>query len=407
MKNTIKKLVAIVLPFVLFASAAQGAGFALYEFSARTTAMGGATVANKPEAASLAVNPSLITELDGTNVQIGATIVQAHATTTANGSARSLEKDIWILPNFYLTHKWSDEISFGLGGFSRYGLGGTYKDPGTWLGSNLAYKVKLETFSFTPTIAVKASDQLSVAMGLEAMTIDFTQNSIFNAPLTPNNKYEIHGTGVSWGGNFSLTYRPVWAEKWSIGAMYRSKVKQNLNGRVSSTGTFGPINIHTSPAEGAINLPDSITTGISFQATEKWVMEAGIVGTFWSSYDQIIIQYKDASAIPFINPQKLYKDTYRLNFGTEYMLTKNWAVRAGYVFDKSPINKDAMDTLVPVDDRHLVSGGFGYHNDTWSADFAYTHVFGKDLTGVSTNGFAMKYSDGSSDMVAFTVGYKF
>jgi len=77
------------------------------------------------------------------------------------------------------------------------------------------------------------------------------------------------------------------------------------------------------------------------------------------------------------------------------------------VFDKSPINKDAMDTLAPVDDRHLVSGGFGYHNDTWSADFAYTHVFGKDLTGVSTNGFAMKYSDGSSDMVAFTVGYKF
>ena len=182
MKNTIKKLVAIVLPFVLFASAAQGAGFALYEFSARTTAMGGATVANKPEAASLAVNPSLITELDGTQIQIGATIVTADATTSVAGVSRSLENDVWTLPNFFMTHKWSDEISFGIGGFSRYGLGGTYKDPQMWPGSNLAYDVKLETMSFTPTIAVKANDQLSVAMGLEAMTIDFTQKSLAGAP---------------------------------------------------------------------------------------------------------------------------------------------------------------------------------------------------------------------------------
>ena len=245
-------------------------------------------------------------------------------------------------------------------------------------------------------------------MGLEAMTIDFTQNSQYGAPT---NTYEIHGTGVSWGGNFSLIYRPEWAEKWAIGAMYRSKVKQNLNGRVSSAGTYAAINIHDSPAEGAINLPDSISTGVSFRATEDWVLEAGIVGTFWSSYDQIIIQYKDASAIPFINPQKRYKDTYRLNFGTEYKLNQHWAVRGGYVFDKSPINKDAMDTLVPVDDRHLVSGGFGYKTDTWSVDFAYTHVFGKDLTGHNfpQGGVSqpMKYSEGRSDMVALTFGYKF
>ncbi len=404
-----KKLV-VMMCSVLLTEMSFGAGFALYEYSGRSTAMGGAVMANDAEPASLAANPSLITELEGTQIQAGFTAVQAHAKTTANGDSRSLKKDTWLLPNMYLTHKWSDEVSFGIGAFSRYGLGGTYKNHDTWLGSNLAYKVKLETISFTPTIAVKASEQLSVAMGLEAMTIDFTQNSQF---LAAANQYEIHGTGVSWGGNFSLTYRPEWAEKWTIGAMYRSKVKQNLNGRVSSAGTYGIINIHDSPAEGAINLPDSLSTGISFRPTDSWVMEAGIVGTFWSSYDQIIIQYKDASTVPFINPQKRYKDTFRLNFGTEYKLNQNWAVRAGYVFDKSPINSKAMDTLVPVDDRHLVSGGFGYKTDTWSVDAAYTHIFGRDLTGrsapspVSPTGLEMKYSEGRSDMVALTFGYKF
>ena len=401
---------AIILPIILFASAAQGAGFALYEYSARTTAMGGATVANKAEAASLGTNPSLITQLEGVQLQTGATVVKVDASTTVNGDKSSLQKDIWTLPNFYVTHKWSDQISFGLGAFSRCGLGGTYKNHDTWTGSNLAYKVKLETFSIVPTMAVRLNEELSLAMGLEAMTIDFTQKSMF---LNPANKYDIHGTGISWGGNYSFTYKPNWAEKWTVGGMYRTKIKQKLNGRVNSNGTFPAINIHDADAEGAITLPDSLTVGISFQATDNWVMEIGVVGTFWSSYDQIIIQYRDNSSIPFINPQKKYKDTYRLNFGTEYILNPNWAVRAGYVFDKSPIRSSAMDTLVPADDRHLVSIGFGYMQDRWSVDAAYTHVFVKDLEGrsvpspVTPTGMSMKYSNGSSDMVALTFGYKF
>ena len=275
----------------------------------------------------------------------------------------------------------------------------------------MAYKVKLETISFTPTIAVKANEQLSLAMGLEAMTIDFTQNSNGIAPA--GSTYEIHGTGISWGGNFSLTYRPEWAEKWAIGAMYRSKVKQNLDGYIhTSTGAdlAAPNNILNADAKGAINLPDSITTGVSFRPTDDWILEAGIVGSFWSSYDQIVIEYNDTETTPTIHNKKLYKDTFRLNFGTEYKLNKNWAVRGGYVFDKSPINKKAMDTLVPVDDRHIVSAGFGYKTDTWSADFAYAHIFGKNLTGTASSQFfntPMKYSEGRSDMVALTFGYKF
>lgn len=406
----LKKLTAIMMFSVLLANVSYGAGFALYEYSGRATAMGGAVMANQAEPASLATNPALITELEGTQAQLGLTVVTANAKTTVAGQERGLKRDVWYLPNFYLTQKWSDQVSVGVGGFSRYGLGGEYDSPvETWMGSNLAYKVKLETFSFTPTIAVKANDEFSLAMGLEAMVIGFAQNSYYNmgAPLT---QYEISGSGVSWGGNFSFIYRPEWAEKWSLGALYRSKVKQKLNGRINANGNSIPaFNIHGADAEGAITLPDSISAGISFRPTEDWTLEAGIVGTFWSAYDQILIQYKDSESSPVIRNQKKYKDVYRLNFGTEYELHPNWAVRAGYVFDKSPINKHEMDTLVPVDDRHIASVGFGYANETWSVDVAYAHVFARSLSGRSEQlrNVSMKYTDGRSDMYALTVGYKF
>lgn len=409
-----KKLTALLLAvsFMSVSAASYGAGFALYEYSARGTAMGGATMANTAEAASLAVNPALITELDGTQLQVGLTMVTADATTSVAGDSRSLKNDIWYLPNFFITKKWSDQISLGLGGFSRYGLGGEYNSPvETWLGSNLAYKVKLETFSFTPTIAVKANDEISIAMGLEAMVIGFSQSSYFNLAGPANGgNFEISGSGVSWGGNFSFIYRPEWAEKWALGAIYRSKVKQNLNGRIETNGkTFPAINIHGANAEGSISLPDSISAGLSFKPTEQWTLEAGIVGTFWSAYDQILIQYKDSETSPVIRNQKKYKDVYRLNFGTEYKLNPTWALRAGYVFDKSPINPKEMDTLVPVDDRHIASVGLGYQKDAWSVDLAYAHIFGKDLSGYShqLSNTPIEYTDGKSDIFGITVGYKF
>ncbi len=406
-----KKLTAVLLLSVLLADVSYGAGFALYEFSARSTAMGGAAMANEAEPASLAVNPALITELEGTQAQLGLTAVTADATTSVAGQTRSLQNDVWYLPNFFITQKWSDQVSFGLGGFSRYGLGGEYQDPVTsWVGSNLAYKVKLETFSFTPTIAVKASDEFSVAMGLEAMVISFAQNSYFNLAPSNSGNYEISGSGVSWGGNFSFIYKPEWAEKWALGGMYRTKVKQNLNGRINADGkSFPQINIHGADAEGSISLPDSISAGIAFRPTDAWTLEAGIVGTFWSSYDQILIQYTDSESSPVIRNKKKYKDVYRLNFGTEYKLNQNWALRAGYVYDKSPINKHEMDTLVPVDDRHIASIGAGYKTDTWSIDLAYAHIFSRDLSGRSEQlqNLPVKYTDGKSDMYALTFGYKF
>lgn len=406
-----KKLTAVLLLSVLLADVSYGAGFALYEFSARSTAMGGAAMANEAEPASLAVNPALITELEGTQAQLGLTAVTADATTSVAGQTRSLKNDVWYLPNFFITQKWSDQVSFGLGGFSRYGLGGEYQDPVTsWVGSNLAYKVKLETFSFTPTIAVKASDEFSVAMGLEAMVISFAQNSYFNLDPSNSGNYEISGSGVSWGGNFSFIYKPEWAEKWALGGMYRTKVKQNLNGRINADGkSFPQINIHGADAEGSISLPDSISAGIAFRPTDAWTLEAGIVGTFWSSYDQILIQYTDSESSPVIRNKKKYKDVYRLNFGTEYKLNQNWALRAGYVYDKSPINKHEMDTLVPVDDRHIASIGAGYKTDTWSIDLAYAHIFSRDLSGRSEQlqNLPVKYTDGKSDMYALTFGYKF
>ncbi|MDR0734963.1 MAG: outer membrane protein transport protein, partial [Elusimicrobiota bacterium] len=336
MRNIISSI-AISLSLIFAGSTAMGAGFALYEFSARGNAMGGAVVANKAEAASLAVNPALITQIGGAQIQAGATFVIPQSTTNVAGQERDLKDRVFTLPNVYATYQASENVFLGLAGFSRFGLGGEYGNYETWPGSAIAYKFDVVSFSFTPTIAAKVTDELSLAAGLEVMWLDFSESK-----LVGPTQIKVEGDGISWGGNFSAFYKPLWAEKWGFGLAYRAKIRHIVDGTADMNGV-------SSDARGSVTLPDSITFGASFAATDKLILEAGIVETFWSSYDAIRIEDFPAAGDLTVE-QKNYKDVYRLNFGAEYALNNNWDIRTGYIFDKSPTNKEYMDTLVPVGD---------------------------------------------------------
>ena len=402
MRNVIKS-VAVSLSLVFMGSTAMGAGFALYEFSARGNAMAGAVMANKAEAASLAVNPALITQIEGSEVQVGATFIAPAATATVAGVSRDLESRLFTLPHVYATYQASENVFLGLAGFSRFGLGGSYGNYKTWPGSAIAYKFDFLSFSVTPVIAAKVTDELSLSMGLEFMYVDFKEDKWLAA--TGGTNVHVGGSGTGWGGNFGAFYKPEWAEKWGFGMSYRTKMRHVVDGELKTTGVeIAGVTPPSGDVRGSVTLPDALNFGVSYAPVEELVLEAGVVATFWSSFDAIRIDYK-ANTNSLLE-QKNYKDVFRLNFGGEYTLNPNWAVRAGYAFDQSPTNSEYMDTLVPVGDRHLLNAGFGYARNDWGIDLGYTYLIGVGKSG-TYSGIPVKYSNGNSHMLAATFKYKF
>lgn len=407
--NILKR--ALLCSIMFFCSVSLNAsGFALYEFSARSNAMGGAVMAGKAEAASLATNPALITELEGTNLQAGATFIQARATTTADGVARDNDgQKIFALPTFYGTYQAHEHIFLGLAVYPRFGSGNSYPNHAGWRGQEKAYKVKAESMSIVPVIAAKVTPSLSMAVGFEAMYMGLDEHLSRNGDNT-----KISADGISYGGNISFLYRPEWAEKWSFGASYKSKVRHVVDGTVTSETGLG---MPSGDARGSVTLPDMFMAGVSFKPAPKLSLEAGMIYTFWSSYDAIRIDYKDifipipggggATTPLSAVDKKSYKDVPRFNIGAEYALNKNWDLRAGYIYDISPINKDHMDTLVPIDDSQLFSVGVGYKKNNWGVDLSYTFQIGKDLFGKTSEGYSMSYTDSYSNMIGITFNYKF
>lgn len=409
---------ALVLTSAQFCSAA---GFAIYEWSARGNALGGATVGRADDPSALASNPAGITQLDGLQVLAGFTAIHPVLDIrTGDKWTTSDEDSLWVPPHFYATWKVNDRYSIGLGTFSRFGLGSVFDED--WEGRYNSYEAVIQSVSINPNVAVKVTDKLSAAFGVDATYLDITMKKKINF-LVQDGDADLQADGMGYGFNMALHYQPCQYAK--LGLSYRSPVTMKVNGDADfsdiPSGLVGLGYFHDTSASGTVTLPDSFAFGVAMYPTEKLSIEVGAVYTLWSKYDELKINYGSplysptAGAITQTVTPKKWSDVWRFNVGVEYAALDWLDLRAGYVFDQSPLNDDTIDYLVPANDRHLLNGGLGFHWDNWTVDLNYTYLMIMDRDIDARN----KYADGSYEiyegeidnadahMVGLSVGYKF
>lgn len=399
------------------------AGFGIYEWSARGNALGGATVGRADDPSALATNPAGITQLDGLQVLGGFTAIHPVLDIKTDGRWYSSDKDsLWIPPHFFATWKVNDRYSIGLGTFSRFGLGSVFDED--WGGRYNSYEAIIESVSINPNVAVKVTDKFSAAFGVEAMYLDFSKKQKFSlAKFSPNpdGDLKLEADGWGYGFNMALHYQPC--EYAKLGLSYRSPVTMKVTGDAdfdtpswirNYPGVPGVAFTDTS-ASGTVTLPDSFAFGVAMYPTDKFSVEVGAVYTLWSKYDELKINYGDAVVLTETGladqttQAKNWEDVWRFNIGVEYAALDWLDLRAGYVFDQSPVQDDTIDYMVPANDRHLFNGGVGFHWDNWMVDVNYTYlmIMDRDIDGRDDGVRDGEIDNADAHMVGLSVGYKF
>jgi long-chain fatty acid transport protein len=424
---------ALLIAAIVVVAVAQpsfGAGFALYEGSARGNALGGAMVGRADDPSALFYNPAGITQLPGLQVMGGATFVMPSTTveTFQGGHKTSTdsEDNVWIPPHLYATYQFNDSLWFGLGIFSQFGLGTEFPD--TWPGRYNNYKAFIETLSINPNVAYKINDQLSIAAGMTAMWFDLTLDkkinpgSIFGIPTPQAQDIDSHLTGDSWGYGFNLAlhYKPF--DWMALGFSYRSEVKQHIEGTADFTKPTAarvPASwFNDTDASGAIKLPAEVFLGAAFKPCQNVTWEVGGVLTMWSSFRDLTVNFANPiivlpQPLPSVSQQRSPKDwddEWRIQTGIEYKALDWLDLRVGYVFDMEPSLSRTVDYLVPANDRHLFSGGAGFHWNKWTLDLSYTFLLIEDrdvFHSTASGVLPSKFRDGDAHLVGISMSYKF
>ncbi|BCS87719.1 OmpP1/FadL family transporter [Pseudodesulfovibrio sediminis] len=360
------KRASIVFIFSLFVclltsvTTVQAGGFSLYEWSNKSVGMGTVGYAIALDPSVIATNPALMTDLEGSQAMAGAVFIAPRTDITINGETESLKSNTFMVPHAYFTHQLNDVAWFGIGMFTRFGLGIEYNDD--FMAGWEAQKVKLTTTSINPSVAFQLTDELSVGGGVELVLGDFEHEFIRGAG------FKIDAEGYAFSGNLGAKYQ--FTDELSAGLSARLPLSFHGNGNVTG-GANGDIDVYA-------DLPASITLGLGFQPTEDWTFEFDVVHTRWDSLKTLDYEGTINSKSKFY-----YKNTWRLQAGAEYAALDWLDLRAGVVWDQTPIRQEHASVLLPSNDRLMFSTGLGFHGEQWFVDTSFMYIMVRDRYGVN------------------------
>lgn len=359
MRRPVLILVIATAVTVLACGTALGAGFALYDWSARGNALGGAMTGRADDPSALAFNPAGITQIPGSSMMAGLTFIMPGGTLTnmSTGDSVNMIDHTFIPPHFYYTRQLNDRLWFGVGLLTRFGLGTDF--PPDWYGRENSYYANIQSVSLNPNLAWKVNDRLSLSVGVEALWFEYGARKFIGTD------FRLLGDDIGYGWNVGLHYRLDEATR--IGLHYRSQVKLTISGTADFPGSRD--------AWGDLTLPEMFMFGISRQVTPKLNIEVGAVYTGWSSYDSLQI---NVEGLPPNIVEKNWKNVWRYQLGLEYKYSPEWTWRLGYTYDQEPSPDATVDFQAPMSDRQLFSIGFGYTKNDRTLDFAYTYLLADD-----------------------------
>ena len=361
-----KKLVTVkFLMLFLVASAGHvySAGFAIMQQGTGPMGQGNAFVAQADDPSALFFNPAGISQLEGSRVYLGSTIIAPRG--IYNGPNHQEEKTVakvFVPPQVYLTQQVSPQIYFGFGVFSPFGLG-TYWD-GDWEGRYLTTCSNLETVNLNPNLVYKKGN-LAVSVGFNALRADLMlKKKLLLAPL-PDGEQKL--TGDTWGYGYNLGLLYCINDSWQFGMSYRSKIRLSFDD--SEVEFKMPDTLQgyfpKTKARGDLDLPPSLTGGIAFKPSPGLSMEFDITWTGWSTYDEVEIKLSHPVGIPgqeistVVQPKK-WKDVFAYRFGLRYRVTDSHTLRVGYIFDKSPVPGSTLDPQLAEGNRRIYTAGLDW-----------------------------------------------
>jgi long-chain fatty acid transport protein len=333
-------------------------------------------------------------------------------TVPENGYSGSVKPHFIPLATMFASKQLSPKLTLGFGVYAPFGLAANFTNfndgdpPGTkYVGRFAGTRDALQTFWIQPTVAYKISPNSSIAVGVALVhTHLFIEQSILNprddaltfgreaagtvfpgvdkeqaaraiARLLPEGRSRIAGTSNSPGFSAGYLYKNP-RMKTNIGLSWRSAVTNHLKGKASfafgNTFTLQQFvgsdllgkAFPTQDVKGSFTEPANYAFGISNSAFKNTLI----------SFDFRLQDYTRFSSVPlnFSQTEQTNKDvrtpaekrlifdfrnSYQIAVGAEKNLNEKMAVRAGYMYDRSPVVDKSVGPFFPDSDRHSLTVG--------------------------------------------------
>ena len=417
-----KSFVFVALSTMLLSSTAMAAGFHLREQSAAAqgNAYAGATAGAENNAYAY-YNVAGLTRIKGTQFSGGGTYIAPKAEAKNVRSVTTGERDAdvqnvvhaAVSPYFTISHQVNDKLFVVLAGNSPFGMITKYDQD--WVGSDHGITSDVKTATFTPMVAYKATDKLSLGAGLQVQYVwaHLTSSTMLpngNGGYVEDKRVATDGNALDLGYQLGIMYEFTPATRLGIG--YRSEIKHKIKGDMEDSLNVPLLNEDIS---ARLNLPALLSFGVYHDVNERLALMAEYQRVFWSSFRELtFVSHEDPySGTTISQVHERWRDTNFFAVGASYMLDEQWKLRLGLAYDQSAVRAPHRTPRIPDSNRIWYSTGLGYqYNDNLSVDAGLTYIQAHDshldtrYTGNSGRHVTADYSN-SVKVFSFGLTYNF
>ncbi len=382
MKKTLKVIFVLIMSFTLSLGLFSN-GLNLNSVGTKAATMGGAFVGLANDYSAVFWNPAGLTQMKNQNFAVyGSFIIPA-----ATYQFPQLGIDTQTISNTYPSgalgyfKPLSDNLVVGFLVYVPAGSGAEWNGEDLMSlaeGQNLEWKSMIGMVTFSPAIAYKINDMVSIGA-----TLNFNYGMLdFNMPGIGQYSENLKGTGI--GATLGLMVKP--SEKVSLGLSFKTPVKITATGEAKMEGApyLGiPTLTATTDATREITWPMWFGAGVAFKPMDNLTVTADIQYTNWKKLDEIDVNYDNQFwnliFSGLYNFHLNWEDAIQYRFGFEYALNETLAVRGGFYYDPSPAPADTLNILLPEVSYNAVTIGLGYKSGNLRIDFGFEYLMGKEV----------------------------
>ena len=382
-----KKLLSVCLLLTILSYQSFGSGYQVLLQGNRTTGMGNLGVMMYSDASSMFFNPGAMGFMDHNSIQVGLNPIFAsnsYWNSESENSNYTANSDNPMGTPFHFYAVWGPDegkLKFGLGAFTPFGSSVNWGNE--WAGRDLLNELSLKAIQIQPTVSYKISDKLSIGAGLDITigSVNLMRTLLLDARDQggySEGSVTLDGSATTaFGYNIGIFYKP--SDNLDIGVSYRSKVDMEIEGGTaefvvpSSLSAFFP---KGNTFSASLPLPSVISAGLTYHISENFEIGAQFDWVGWSAYKALAFDFEtETPLLEDSSSPRNYEDSWVIHLGGEYRLENNLQLRAGFYYDKTPVQDGYMTPETPDNDRLGLTGGIGYSlGDKFQFDLSFLYI---------------------------------
>jgi long-chain fatty acid transport protein len=299
-------------------------------------------------------------------------------------------------------------IGVGLVVDAPFGLKTDWSAP--WTGEFAAVRSEVKTLNINPVAGYRVGQHWLIGAGVSYQRLKATlSNGV--TPLNPSAIGTLDGSDWAYGWNAGVLFDSNHGTR--AGLSYRSQISYEITGDL--TFNSPALAALQSNVAARLTLPRIASAALSQNIGERTRLLADVTWTGWDSIQSLgIVATSGARTGQVVaNTPLNFKNSWRAGLGAEHALTRQWLLRAGLAYDRTPVQDSFRTPRLPDEDRTWLAAGARFQpSDAWSFDFGYAHLWvqsaSSNLSPVGGVPGALRGSyESSSDILAAQASVRF